>query len=83
MASLYDHRHPPGSTRRPRTRNAQNRDLLVELDNAFLRAEADVQIRVVILAGAGPLFSSGHDMDSSESVEKRAKASPVRGDACT
>ena len=56
---------------RPRTRNAQNRGLLVELNDAFLRAEADDQVRVVILAGAGPLFSSGHDMGSSESLEER------------
>jgi enoyl-CoA hydratase len=56
---------------RPRTRNAQNRGLLVELDEAFGRAEADDTVRVVILCGAGPLFSSGHDMGSRESVEER------------
>jgi len=56
---------------RPRTRNAQNRGLLVELGDAFLRAEADDTVRVVILAGAGPMFSSGHDMGSSESVKER------------
>lgn len=46
---------------RPETRNAQNRVMLVELNDAFLAAEADDQVRVVILAGAGPAFSSGHD----------------------
>ena len=46
---------------RARTRNAQNRGLLVELGDAFLRAEADDTVRVVILNGAGPLFSAGHD----------------------
>lgn len=51
---------------RIRTRNAQNRGMLVELDDAFRAAEADDRVRVVILAGAGPLFSSGHDMGSSE-----------------
>jgi enoyl-CoA hydratase len=56
---------------RPRTRNAQNRGLLVELGDAFLRAEADDAVRVVILCGAGPLFSSGHDMGSKESVAER------------
>jgi enoyl-CoA hydratase len=55
---------------RPRTRNAQNRGLLVELNEAFLRAEADDTVRVVILCGAGPLFSSGHDMGSKESREE-------------
>ena len=56
---------------RPRTRNAQNRGLLVELGEAFLRAEADDTVRVVILNGAGPLFSAGHDMGSRESIEER------------
>src|SRR6202050_3855987 len=56
---------------RPRTRNAQNRGLLVELGDAFLRAEADDTVRVVILCGAGPLFSSGHDMGSRAAVAER------------
>ena len=49
---------------RPDARNAQNRGLLVELDEAFLRAEADDTCRVVILGGTGKMFSSGHDMGS-------------------
>ncbi len=57
---------------RPRTRNAQNRGLLVELDEAFHRAEQDDEVRVVILGGVGPLFSSGHDMGSKESQAERA-----------
>ena len=36
-------------------RNAQNRGMLVELNDAFLRAEADDTVRVVILGGNGPL----------------------------
>jgi enoyl-CoA hydratase len=50
---------------RPEVRNAQNRGLLTELDQAFLRAEEDDAIRVVILGGVGPLFSSGHDLGSA------------------
>ena len=49
---------------RPEARNAQNRGMLVELNEAFLRAEADDDVRVVILGGVGPMFSSGHDMGS-------------------
>src|SRR6266568_2501767 len=56
---------------RPRTRNAQNRGLLVELGDAFLRAEADDTVRVVILCGAGPMFSSGHDMGTPEAIAER------------
>ncbi|MEZ5143425.1 MAG: enoyl-CoA hydratase [Acidimicrobiales bacterium] len=51
---------------RPEARNAQNRGMLVELHEAFLRAEADDEVRVVILGGAGPLFSSGHDLGSKQ-----------------
>ena len=55
---------------RPSTRNAQNRGLLVELDEAFVAAEKDDQVRVVILGGAGPMFSSGHDLGSKEALEE-------------
>lgn len=53
---------------RPKQRNAQSRGLLVELHQAFMQAEEDDQVRVVILGGNGPMFSSGHDMGSSQSV---------------
>ncbi len=55
---------------RPESRNAQNRGMLVELGDAFLRAEADDDVRVVILSGAGPMFSSGHDMGTKLSMEE-------------
>jgi enoyl-CoA hydratase len=55
---------------RPETRNAQNRGLLVELDDAFLQAEKDDDVRVVILGGVGPLFSSGHDLGSKQAQEE-------------
>ena len=61
---------------RPNARNAQNRGLLVELGHAFLAAEADDQVRVVILGGTGPLFSSGHDMGSKEALSERLKGGP-------
>jgi enoyl-CoA hydratase len=55
---------------RPESRNAQHRGLLVDLNDGFLRAEADDQVRVVILGGVGPIFSSGHDMGSAEMREQ-------------
>ena len=55
---------------RPEARNAQNRGMLVELHDAFMRAEADDTVRVVVLAGAGPMFTSGHDMGSAVSREE-------------
>jgi len=59
------------SLNRPKQRNAQNRGLLVELNDAFLTAEADDAVRVVVLRGEGTLFSSGHDMGSSADVTER------------
>lgn len=47
---------------RPEVANAQNTRLIDELDAAFDRADADDDVRVVILAGAGKHFSSGHDL---------------------
>jgi enoyl-CoA hydratase len=55
---------------RPDSRNAQSRGLLVELNDAFLQAEADDDVRVVILGGTGPMFSSGHDLGSKQSREE-------------
>src|ERR1700734_3285307 len=55
---------------RPEARNAQNRGLLVDLNDAFMEAEADDEVRVVILGGMGPMFSSGHDMGSKVSMEE-------------
>jgi enoyl-CoA hydratase len=55
---------------RPEARNAQNRGMLVELHDAFLRAEADDEVRVVILGGTGKMFSAGHDMGSAASTEE-------------
>ena len=56
---------------RVESRNAQNRGLLVDLNDAFLAAEADDEVRVVILGGAGTMFSSGHDMGSKDAVAER------------
>jgi enoyl-CoA hydratase len=57
---------------RPEARNAQNRGMLVELNDAFLRAEADDDVRVVILGGTGKMFSSGHDLGSKVAMEEYA-----------
>ena len=60
------------SLNRPWQRNAQNRGLLVELNDAFGRAEADDAVRVVILKGNGLSFSAGHDLGSKDSLAERA-----------
>lgn len=47
---------------RPEHRNAQNAQLLKELDEAFDRAVADEEVRVIVLKANGKHFSSGHDI---------------------
>lgn len=47
---------------RPQVANAQDTTLIDELDAAFSMADADDDVRVVILAGAGKHFSAGHDL---------------------
>lgn len=70
--SLGDGRVARIMLNRPDSRNAQNRGLLVELNDAFIEAEEDDQVRVVILGGVGPMFSAGHDMGSKEAMAERA-----------
>ncbi len=61
------------TTNRPDVLNAQSRVLLEELDDAFLRAADDPEVRVIILAGAGKHFSAGHDLGSPQEVEDQKK----------
>ncbi len=57
---------------RPRYRNAQSRVLLEEMHAAFLRAEADDAVRVVVMQGAGEHFSAGHDLGTPEELADQA-----------
>jgi enoyl-CoA hydratase len=54
---------------RPEVRNAQNTQLIEELATAMRRAREADDVRVVILAGAGPHFSSGHDLKGQMGLE--------------
>ena len=47
---------------RPDVANAQDTQLIDELDAAFDLAEADDEVRVVIMAAKGRHFSAGHDL---------------------
>jgi len=64
------------TTNRPEVLNAQSRILLEELDDAFLRAVDDPDVRVIILAGAGKHFSAGHDLGSPQEMADQ-KATPL------
>ncbi|MFF0051105.1 enoyl-CoA hydratase [Streptomyces sp. NPDC005498] len=47
---------------RPKKRNAQDPELLYQLDTALMEAASDSSVKVIILAADGPDFSSGHDL---------------------
>ncbi|MGE3864277.1 MAG: enoyl-CoA hydratase-related protein, partial [Burkholderiaceae bacterium] len=47
---------------RPAVRNAQNLQMTYELTAAMDLAVADDEVQVLILAGADPHFSAGHDL---------------------
>ena len=59
---------------RPRYKNAQSRQLLDEMDSAFAEANADDDVRVIVLSGAGDNFSSGHDLGTPEKKRTRRDA---------
>jgi enoyl-CoA hydratase len=56
---------------RPTYRNAQGYRMLGEIDQAFDLAKADHDVRVVIVHGAGGVFSTGHDLGTPEGLEYR------------
>ena len=53
------------SLNRPEKRNAQNEFLLKELDEAFDKAVADKDVRVIVLRANGDHFSAGHDLSNT------------------
>lgn len=67
---------------RPEARNAQNYQLIYDLIAAFDHVARDNQIKVVILAGAGPHFSSGHDLRELRTLDEDRpydRFSPISG----
>jgi enoyl-CoA hydratase len=64
---------------RPKYRNAQSTALLKELDRAFAEAADDHDVRVVILAGAGDHFSSGHDLGTPDERADKSSYLNTRG----
>jgi len=48
---------------RPEVRNAFNETMIAELTQAFQAADADASLRAVVLAGHGPAFCAGADLN--------------------
>jgi len=61
----------------PNRRNALSEEMLAALDVAFDAASANPDVRVVILAAAGPVFCAGHDL--KEMTANRQNADQGRG----
>jgi enoyl-CoA hydratase/carnithine racemase len=60
---------------RPRQRNALSKAMLLALTEEFAALGADRKLRAVVLAGNGPVFSSGHDLKELTA----ARSAPDRG----
>ena len=56
---------------RPEARNALSVGLMSALTDALCGAAEDPQVRVVIIAGAGPAFCAGHDLREIRSDQRR------------
>ena len=65
---------------RPAARNAQNEEVLTALAGAFADTVQTPEVRVLVLAGAGASFSSGHDIkEAAFNPGYRANIETVEG----
>lgn len=65
---------------RPAVHNAQNVAMLQDLEDALREVERSPEVRVLVLAGRGPSFCSGHDLrEMGANPEYAANASTVEG----
>jgi enoyl-CoA hydratase/carnithine racemase len=84
MADVELARHGPVAIvtlNRPEKRNALSLAMMRELTSVIEAAGADGEVRAVILAAAGPVFSSGHDL--SEMTGRTAGEYRELFDVCT
>jgi enoyl-CoA hydratase/carnithine racemase len=58
---------------RPEKRNALNAELIQALGSAIEEAAADDSVRVVVLRGEGPMFSSGMDLNDLRALAEDSK----------
>ena len=64
---------------RPEVANAQNKQMLYELNDAFDVAVADDEVKVIILGANGKHFSSGHDLRDGADFADFDTVMPVGG----
>lgn len=56
---------------RPSHANAQNKELLLALDEAWDRAAQDINAKVIVLKANGKHFSAGHDMTTTPEQQQQ------------
>ena len=67
---------------RPEARNALTAAMFVDMERILIEIEADDEVRVLVLTGAGSAFSSGADlMPLSREERRRTEAPSFPGDA--
>src|ERR1700712_2817410 len=67
---------------RSEKRNAMNGETVIALGDAFRDAAADSSVRVVVVRGDGPMFSSGMDLSSlADLSEDPSTLRPFRSEA--
>lgn len=64
---------------RPAKRNAMSGEMIAELKQAAERLDADSAVRVVVLAGAGPVFCAGGDLDWMRGMFAADRAARIAG----
>jgi enoyl-CoA hydratase/carnithine racemase len=65
LPNLLVRREPPSATitlNRPERRNALSLELMRELTETLLELGADQSLRAIVIEGAGPAVSAGHDL---------------------
>ena len=55
---------------RPEAKNAFNQELYLALANALREADADPQVRVLVLTGAGDAFTAGQDLSEMSAMNE-------------
>jgi enoyl-CoA hydratase len=56
---------------RPEAANAQSPKVLAELDQAWMAADEDTRVKVIVFKSNGKHFSAGHDMSGTEGGSER------------
>src|ERR1035441_1655786 len=67
---------------RPNRRNALSLELMLELIDCLEHIGQDRSLRAIILAAAGKVFSSGHDLSELRSEEHTSELQSLRHLVC-